>query len=68
MWGLLLAPIAAGAGEAEAKRCGVIASPECERAGIGDLLTATLSGIEGVELVERALIRKILINRKDPTR
>jgi len=64
VWVLLSTLVTAGAREAEAKRCAILVSPECEQAGIGDLLTAKLSRIEGVELVERALVEKVLAERK----
>jgi len=57
-------PAREGAAEETWRRWAIIATPECEQAGIGDLLTAKLSRIEGVELVERALVGKVLAERK----
>ena len=57
-------PAREGAAEETWRRWAIIATPEVEQSGMADLLTAKLSRIEGMELVERALVGKVLAERK----
>ncbi len=58
-WGVVLLPLLVGTAEA-APRWAVLSSGSVQRSGLGNLLTVRLSELDGIELVERDEVEKVL--------